>query len=424
MPQSSDPNLQRIFADSTVRAWLTSPSEEDLMLTAYNVKLSLITGISVPRTDINIETMYTPLAKCGKWIVGTAYCAGTPNWSCKIVDSIVKLGNGQRDYDRVSRFALNLENGMEWYTITWLKDKRSIVCEKHVGPNGICGNRVYYCDVAEPGEPPTRILSHGAYEYDCYFCTARARPCTCPTAFRYRCFQAEESKNASWGDFLQRQGALGERESPLSGKVWRYDGQSYFDGWFSTIAKQRKFSAESEKLLLQERYLHELGFFDRPVEIGPFLDALQVTGLIGSTVPGATNTTPALQANESRTNSGGSSQHASHSKTDDSGETSNSGPRQKATHKCRICLTVFKQKIHLETHVRSVHERQRPFKCDRCDQDFATVGNLRRHQRNVHEKIRRYACQQCAAQFGERSDLVRHQNKVHGAASSSSPRSR
>ena len=41
----------------------------------------------------------------------------------------------------------------------------------------------------------------------------------------------------------------------------------------------------------------------------------------------------------------------------------------------------------MKTHVASVHEEKKPFKCDICDYSCSRKGNMNRHVSTVHEKI-------------------------------------
>ena len=43
---------------------------------------------------------------------------------------------------------------------------------------------------------------------------------------------------------------------------------------------------------------------------------------------------------------------------------------------CKICEAVFRQKGALKTHIASVHDSKKPFKCKICDSCFVTKQNL------------------------------------------------
>ena len=47
---------------------------------------------------------------------------------------------------------------------------------------------------------------------------------------------------------------------------------------------------------------------------------------------------------------------------------------------------------YLRTHIASVHEGKKPFKCSRCNYGFASNGDLNRHISAVHEGKKPYKC--------------------------------
>ncbi|GFX54507.1 zinc finger protein [Trichonephila clavipes] len=51
---------------------------------------------------------------------------------------------------------------------------------------------------------------------------------------------------------------------------------------------------------------------------------------------------------------------------------------------CEICKKSFKQKVHLQDHMRS-HTLEKPFKCHLCPQAFNRKSSAKRHLK-VHSK--------------------------------------
>ncbi len=47
------------------------------------------------------------------------------------------------------------------------------------------------------------------------------------------------------------------------------------------------------------------------------------------------------------------------------------GRAKNRPHACATCGSTFAQKIHLDTHAKTVHGRERPFVCDLCDYSCA-----------------------------------------------------
>ncbi len=54
---------------------------------------------------------------------------------------------------------------------------------------------------------------------------------------------------------------------------------------------------------------------------------------------------------------------------------------------CHLCSKKFRSKGNLETHVRTVHEKVRPFVCAKCPKNFGQKINLLTHVRNKHERV-------------------------------------
>ena len=53
--------------------------------------------------------------------------------------------------------------------------------------------------------------------------------------------------------------------------------------------------------------------------------------------------------------------------------------------KCDICKAEFRQKVNLNTHIAKVHEEMKPFKCDLCNAKFTSKHSLNGHIAAVHE---------------------------------------
>ena len=67
----------------------------------------------------------------------------------------------------------------------------------------------------------------------------------------------------------------------------------------------------------------------------------------------------------------------------------------------------------LIAHQTTVHEKEKPFKCEIC---LNSVGNkymLNRHQRCIHENEKPFKCKFCQISFKLKQNLSRHQRAVH-----------
>ena len=54
-------------------------------------------------------------------------------------------------------------------------------------------------------------------------------------------------------------------------------------------------------------------------------------------------------------------------------------------HECTICNKSFTRKTSLNSHIMTVHEKQRPYECDVCLKKLASPSSLNRHKKVKHE---------------------------------------
>ena len=105
--------------------------------------------------------------------------------------------------------------------------------------------------------------------------------------------------------------------------------------------------------------------------------------------------------------------------------------------KCQLCGSSFGQKVHLDAHVNAVHIQvilvhsdqsvntgisrykisdflqAKPFKCEACVYCATTKGLLDKHFRTVHQKEKPFACDVCHSRFGQKAHLNKHILTVH-----------
>ncbi len=68
----------------------------------------------------------------------------------------------------------------------------------------------------------------------------------------------------------------------------------------------------------------------------------------------------------------------------------------------------------LKSHIASVHEKQKKFKCEECsDYKTANRSHLRQHVDSVHRQIR-HTCDQCESSFASKDGLRHHTVTRHG----------
>ena len=63
---------------------------------------------------------------------------------------------------------------------------------------------------------------------------------------------------------------------------------------------------------------------------------------------------------------------------------------------CNVCNKIFETKNGLNFHLKN-HQQEDPrkFKCDSCGQFFTQSGFLKTHVKTIHEKQRNYKCDLC-----------------------------
>ena len=62
----------------------------------------------------------------------------------------------------------------------------------------------------------------------------------------------------------------------------------------------------------------------------------------------------------------------------------------------------------MKGHISTVHERQKPFKCESCDHTSGNKQNLDRHRNSVHEK-NIFSCTKCNRGFTRKDERNKHE---------------
>ena len=87
---------------------------------------------------------------------------------------------------------------------------------------------------------------------------------------------------------------------------------------------------------------------------------------------------------------------------------------RKKPFKCQICHFIsFSQNGDLKSHILAVHEGKKPFECQICSHSCFIKKDLKKHVASVHEKKKQFKCQICYVIFSQNSDMKRHTLSVH-----------
>ena len=70
----------------------------------------------------------------------------------------------------------------------------------------------------------------------------------------------------------------------------------------------------------------------------------------------------------------------------------------------------------METHLHTVHDGYKDYKCDSCGKSFFQAGDLKRHHHTVHDGYKYHKCKSCGKSFSLAGNLKKHIYAIHGAA--------
>lgn len=77
-----------------------------------------------------------------------------------------------------------------------------------------------------------------------------------------------------------------------------------------------------------------------------------------------------------------------------------------------IILTEYRSKHQLTSH-QSVHNDERPYKCEECPKTFRSRTAFKMHQ-DEHKGIKRFCCQYCSRQFQCYGNKLKHERRHQG----------
>ena len=79
----------------------------------------------------------------------------------------------------------------------------------------------------------------------------------------------------------------------------------------------------------------------------------------------------------------------------------------------RWAVKMFYQKRKLRHHMKSVHQGEKPFKCNECDLCFSRKDKFKRHIISVHVGENPFKCDVCDKNFSQKGGLKKHILSVH-----------
>ncbi|GMS99811.1 hypothetical protein PENTCL1PPCAC_21986, partial [Pristionchus entomophagus] len=79
---------------------------------------------------------------------------------------------------------------------------------------------------------------------------------------------------------------------------------------------------------------------------------------------------------------------------------------------CSSCGYASGYKKSVQTHIRSLHTGERPFKCRHCGKSESSQSNLSRHERS-HTQQKPYRCQVCGREYADRKNIEKHMWMEH-----------
>lgn len=90
-------------------------------------------------------------------------------------------------------------------------------------------------------------------------------------------------------------------------------------------------------------------------------------------------------------------------------------PKKVKKYVCEVCGARFSQRGGVNSHVRTVHLKEKRFQCEveGCDRVFGHRGDATRHVRSFHEGLKPFICRTCGVGFARKSVLKRHRGNVH-----------
>ena len=94
-------------------------------------------------------------------------------------------------------------------------------------------------------------------------------------------------------------------------------------------------------------------------------------------------------------------------------------PNRRKEHLCPLCSKAFYTHQVVSSHIRSVHTREKPFRCDKCSFKAHHSTGLTSHRKIVHQdgkfREKKFKCESCDYCTDGRMHLDLHQKSVHSS---------
>ena len=76
-------------------------------------------------------------------------------------------------------------------------------------------------------------------------------------------------------------------------------------------------------------------------------------------------------------------------------------------------LTAMNESFNFSSKNKECHLADKNNKCPHCHKIMANSWYIKQHIKSVHEKLKPFQCDQCFAKFGFQFSLIRHTAKIH-----------
>ena len=91
-------------------------------------------------------------------------------------------------------------------------------------------------------------------------------------------------------------------------------------------------------------------------------------------------------------------------------------PTRTRDHPCTLCAKSFYSTLSLKCYIRSVHSKEKVYRCSECEYETKFCGSLKLHTKRVHEGVppeKKFNCDTCHYRCAEKMNLQNHKMTAH-----------